>query len=50
MRALGTLGRLRMASELELYGAVDHELDRDRQEALLSRHSLLREGRSKPKI
>jgi len=37
VRALGTLGRLRLASEHELYGAVDHEYHRDRQEALSSR-------------
>ncbi len=50
VRAVGTLGRLRLASEHELYGAVDHQYHRDRQEALSSRHPLLSEGRSAPRI
>ena len=50
VRAVGTLGRLRLASEHELYGTVDHQYHRDRQEALSSRHPLLSEGRSAPRI
>jgi len=49
VRAVGTLGRLRLASEHELYGAVDRQYHRDRQEALSSRHPLLSEGPGAPR-
>jgi len=50
VRALGALVRLRFMSERDLFGDVDHQYHRNRQQALSSRHPLLSEAPSKPTV